>query len=112
MRSERPGFPVSEAVMAIHNERARQILRGFDANHDNQHVHGDLSMLGWEILYHLQNLSKLGCSAETREWIDKRASDIVQDHDVRTALVKAAACILADIERMDRMNIVDNRDAG
>lgn len=98
----------SQALVDIVKERKSQIKKGFNPAHDDEHDLGELSMFGWEILYHLSNLSQIGCSPENREWIEVRAESIAREHDLRTALIKAAACIVADVERMDRAGIECN----
>ena len=96
----------SEALQDVWRERQRQIIdEGYSARHDDLHPPGDLGMAGSAYAW-------IACASDA-----DRATYVAQavplegwqwpDHcwkptDRRRDLVKAAALILAEIDRLDR----------
>lgn len=75
-----------DIMREIAQERDRQILKGYDAAHDDQHTHREIiAAPGWGV-------------------VDRLAAMFVSDADYRERLVEAAAQIIAEIERVDRAN--------
>lgn len=75
------------ALAAILAERERQISKGYDAAHDDQHVHREIICAPhW------------GVFDRILLWSDKG------DEGYRRSLIEAAAMIVAEIERVDRAN--------
>jgi len=95
--------PLDLVLSSVGSERIIQrVFKGYDAAHDDQHKHGELSLLAKAILDSLKTHSEIDCDPDNQLWIESVAEGISIKCDLRTALVKAAACIVADIERMDR----------
>jgi hypothetical protein len=88
------------AIEDITAERAKQIAHGYDAEHDDSHAAGELAIAA-ECLTHVAAYPNIRSADrcpltwpfETGSWktLDRRAQ-----------LVRAAAFLVAEIERMDR----------
>lgn len=79
----------SPAVNAVACERRKQVLKGYDAAHDDEHDNGELAFAASALAMDSDGLwpwGRTGFPAGTR----------------REQLVKAAAMLVADIERIDR----------
>ena len=93
----------TKAVMDVLVERARQIHQeGYTLEHDDEHEQNELIFAGAAYALHVAEAAKFG-------WVDKYlrphfwpAGWAWKPADPRTRLVKAAALLLAAIERMDR----------
>ncbi|MEQ9887625.1 hypothetical protein ABRP55_13850 [Pectobacterium zantedeschiae] len=97
----------SNAIQDVINERRRQkIVEGWDDSHDDEYVHGELS--GAAACY-ARHVSERNFIHEPEDYPNK---DIPVDWpwldcwwkptSPRRDLVKAAALIIAEIERIDR----------
>lgn len=73
----------------INEERDRQISRGFDAKYDDEHGDGQLAEVAADL-----------CMGNDDDWGIARK----WQHDTRRQLVIAAALIVAEIERLDRLS--------
>lgn len=81
---------MSRAIIDVMTERQRQIdEEGYDLERDKRYVLGELSM--GAVAYVVQS-----------EWLWPWPADCFKPKDRRRDLVRAAAMIIADIERMDR----------
>jgi len=78
----------------IEAERQRQIDKGFDAKHDDQHVGGELA----ESAAFLTMPGVFLASDQVLEC----ATRVLGRHPRRRCLVVAAAMLVAEIERLDR----------
>lgn len=98
---------MSKALIDVMMERTRQIdEKGWTAEHDDEHTSGELAKAGA-----CYALSACGLD-ETAErhwpWLDDR----FKSKGARRDLVRAAAVIIAEIERLDRAaGIVDGGTA-
>lgn len=85
------------AIDDVVAERVRQVLReGWSAEHDDQHATGDMARAA--AAYAIHGLEPVGIIEsiwpwEARWWKPK---------DARHNLVRAAALLIAEIERLDR----------
>jgi hypothetical protein len=84
-----------DALASVILEREQQADKGFTAEHDDQHDDGSLAACAKEILD--------GGSNSGGGWFEDRAAHVCGKYDRRTQLVIAAALLIADIERMDRL---------
>lgn len=89
-------LPVSTAEIGVHKERERQVGIGFDANHDDQHTDGSIARCAAWILICCQ----IGGNSD---WAFDRAVHIVGKHGYRKRLEIAAAMLVAELERIDRL---------
>lgn len=83
----------------IDTERQRQIMKGFDAAHDDQHKHGELVSLALEMLGALSYVE--GCHSP--DWIDDAVDRALMESTPIQTLAKVAAVIEAEIERLKRL---------
>jgi len=93
--------PASIAERDVMRERDRQNAKGFDAAHDAQHIEGELAIAA---VHYLFNVAKNAYStfAMSQPWPFE--VDAWQPEGRRADLVKAAALIIAEIERLDRID--------
>ena len=110
--SERNGFPerlslprqmgVTEgALQAIADERARQINdEGYDRAHDDAHQCSELAFAAVELIGRAAHENPL--AVDTLDLIESGPGWNMRIKSPRDALVKAAALICAEIERLDR----------
>lgn len=95
----------------IKAEREKQIAKGYHAAHDDKHVDGEI--LEGAIIYaeHEENCKdRMNGSIYQQygnDWPWDESSFKPKDH--RTNLIKAAAMIVAEIERLDRQFVVRKR---
>ncbi len=87
---------MSKALNDIAAERRRQEAKGFDAEHDDGHDNGELARAA--ICYAANGSEKLDCVA----WLSPWGDDPFTTGDRRGDLVRAAAMLTAEIERLDR----------
>jgi hypothetical protein len=85
-----------DVIHQITIERVRQIDKGFDATHDNQHSSGSLVWLAGDIL------NTIEAPDEAPDWVEARVERIRKKYSAKERLVIAAAVIAAEIERMER----------
>jgi hypothetical protein len=89
--------PTSEVLVSIAHERRRQLSKlGWSRDHDDSHTGGELARAA-------------ACFAAPRyvysnTWPWGWAAEPEQEAPDRRQLVKAAALLVAEIERMDRLN--------
>lgn len=86
----------SQAFRDIGAERRQQVEKGFDVEHDDEHDNGDLARAA--ICYAADGSQKLDCVA----WLAPWGGDRFTTEDRRGDLVRAAALLVAEIERIDR----------
>lgn len=92
----------NQVLKDIQAERERQIAKGYDAAHDDEHGDGSIKLAAQSFISSAIGTQRSRSNAfQTWPW-DDVPNDLLTD-DSRTALVKAAACIVAEIERLDRM---------
>lgn len=86
-------------LMDVYRERAKQISKGFNAAHDDAHMNPRALPLAAAALA-VAGLPGLPLSwlESSPEWV----KDIIRRHGDRERLVKAAAFLVAEIERIDR----------
>lgn len=86
----------SKALQDVASERGRQITdEGWTPEHDDHHVHGELAKAG--ACYALEHR---GWQGFTHEWPWEGRWWKLKDR--RSNLVRGAALIIAEIERLDR----------
>ena len=102
------------ALELIAQERARQIATGFDAAHDDQHTMGELAeAAGCYVCVGGAQIRGSGVEEWPVEMFDGFHDSVLQwpfedkaydpaEH-ARTNLVKAAALLIAEIERLNRL---------
>lgn len=90
-----------EIVHEILEERRRQIAEeGFDQAHDDRHAPGELARAA--ACYAIASNSSLFTSTPPLSWLWPWSFDWWKPKDNRRNLVRAAALIVAEIERIDR----------
>ena len=93
-------LPTTAAERDVLTERSRQIVaEGWNASHDDAHAAGELSVAAACYALLSAGWSRV---AMWEIWPKKWGVDWLKDCDPRRAKVKAAALIIADIERLDR----------
>jgi hypothetical protein len=91
--------PLTPAMQAVIAERYRQIeAEGWSAEHDDAHAPGDLAKAG--AVYATWSYAPLSGRRPPRGW--PWARHWWKPADTRRNLVKAAALVLAEIEKLDR----------
>lgn len=96
---------ISKATIDVMNERDRQWNdEGFDPDHDNTHTDASLARAGAcfalsASCFHADTLKQLIQVAWPRSW----SMSWWKPKDRRRDLVRAAALIIAEIERLDRL---------
>lgn len=95
-------YPVvlsSRAVADVVGERERQVIgEGFDAAHDDQHSDGSLAMAA--VCYAIYAVNPKVCTIPM--WPRSWHPDWWRPKNPRRDLVRAAALLIAEIERLDR----------
>ena len=87
----------------IHHERKRQVVvEGFTRVHDDEHILGELSSAA--ACYATWFIPTLGDQIKALAW--PWDQEWWKPKDVRRDLIRAAALIVAEIERFDRQNAV------
>lgn len=94
VESERPAYGV---LMEVARERARQIGKGFDASHDDLYTGNELAQAG--IAYALASLPA-GKAEAVLYW--PWAPTFWHPEGQRANLIKAAALLVAEVQRIDR----------
>ena len=90
---------MSKAIDDVVDERQRQIgAEGFDAMHDDEHARGDLAVAGACYALHTDAHPDAGDPPPEWPW----EPQWWKPKDTRRDLVRAAALIIAEIERIDR----------
>jgi hypothetical protein len=103
----------TEAARDVLKERARQIDgEGWTAAHDDRHDNGELSLAAAAYAEHagrFADAEKFGMRYAIKAapsfwpwWTDKRTPEAWNPKSPRRDLVRAAALLLAEIERLDR----------
>lgn len=93
-------MPTTAAERDVLTERSRQVAaEGWDASHDDAHTAGELSVAAACYALLSAGWSRV---ALWNIWPKKWGVDWLKDCDQRRAKVKAAALLIADIERLDR----------
>jgi hypothetical protein len=103
--AEAPGPDVREALAEIAAERLRQMqAEGWSAEHDDEHIDGELAQAAASYA-----LAAAGSNAERQRWSRGYAPTFWpftlkwwKPKDRRRDLIRAAALIVAEIERLDR----------
>jgi hypothetical protein len=93
----------------VRNERLRQLDRSYDAAHDDQHVHGELAEAAERIVHHVLNPEHQMLSiGSCRDRMDPSQFHLpIIDkwrHDPVKLLTIAAALLVAEIERRQRIS--------
>jgi len=88
------------AIQLIQNERDRQILKGYDADHDDGHNDGCLADLAAYCAASRDRSNQIVLPVWAAKYADH--IDAKHGHDRRQMLVIAAALIVAEIERLQR----------
>ncbi len=93
--TEETGFTAVTVLGEISAERIRQLTElGFTAAHDDKKINGQLARgASYYILY----------SAKNADFVINVDSPAMQVRGTRRDLIKAAALIVAEIERLDRV---------
>ena len=93
----------SRAFMDIDNERQRQIGKGYDADHDDCRVYGDLASVGGYLAVASAYQSTGVDVPDGIRWeCDFNDGECLIEDNPRENLIKAAALLVAEIERIDR----------
>ena len=80
-------------------ERARQINKGWTPDHDDTHVRGELVLAASSFALRAErNCGWIGAGGLFWPWRE----EFPYEDDRRTRLMKAAALLIAEIERLDR----------
>ena len=98
---------ISPEANLIIKERQRQVEEeGYDSDHDDNHVMGDLSVAAHG--YYVAALTNNPAKPENWPWADKYWKPTNKDNvfDRKRCLVKAGALIFADIDRLNRMGFL------
>lgn len=82
----------------IRAERGRQIAKGYDAPHDDKHVQGSLAYAG-----------AMYAAPEPKPVVWAQS---LQSMPRRKRLIAAAALLVAEVERIDRMEGLSNKGGG
>ena len=103
---EAPAVPVVKAWQDVLAERQRQIsAEGWSINHDDEHDQGEMARAAG--CYALHGFFNNGKWSSTRYDIEHYlwpwSLDWWKPKDTRHNLIRAAALLLAEIERLDRM---------
>lgn len=92
----------SDAVRDVAAERRRQIeLEGWTPEHDDEHTHGELAQAAACYALNVQRIP-IRCGDSTL-WPKGWGASWFRPKDRRRDLVRAAALLLAEIERLDRI---------
>jgi hypothetical protein len=86
---------MSSVLREIEKERRNQIERGFTPDHDDDHIHGGLRAAA------ICFVEPDAMFADYWPWSDYKPD--LSNH--RVNLIKAAALLVAEIERMDRAKL-------
>lgn len=96
---DQDGAPISEALQDVINERSRQIsAEGWTAQHDDQHQPGELAEAA--ACYASPHYARPMIETAPILWPFDAAR--WKPKDRRSNLVRAAALLIAEIERLDR----------
>ena len=103
-------FPLTAAALAVLSERQRQVLKeGWTQEHDDQHTDDELAIAASCYAHHPTYWLAAG------KWVPAGwpwAADWWKPKDRRSDLVRAAALLLAEIERLDRREPPNARLSG
>ncbi len=88
----------ASAIDLIRAERGRQISKGWTADHDDTHVHGEISVAAADLLLHSTDERRTHNYHETDAWglAERHCKDDVK------SLVIAGALVVAELERVLR----------
>ena len=105
--AEKAGEGSLRALMDVIKERYRQIAEeGWTPEHDDTHVNGEMAKVATCYTFTASSTDTIrevfGAGEPPPTWPDDWDSAWWKPTDRRRALVKAAALILAEIERLDR----------
>jgi|JI10StandDraft_1071094.scaffolds.fasta_scaffold11442_11 hypothetical protein len=93
---------LTRAASDVLAERQRQIdVKGWTPEHDDEHVDGSLSVAALAFLDWIHGVYPEGFAPFSWPW----NPSAFKPEDRRTALCKAAALLLAEIERLDRAEL-------
>jgi len=86
----------ASAIDLIRAERGRQISKGWTADHDDTHVHGEISVAAADLLLHSTDERRTHNYHETDAWglAERHCKDDVK------SLVIAGALVVAELERV------------
>ncbi len=88
----------------ISKERERQILKGFDAQHDDQHDNGEILEAAVKIATGVA-MGDVTFATNGAQWTGELAQHVCEKWDDKKRLIIAAAMIVAEIERMERAGL-------
>ena len=103
VEADAPASSLPRALDDIHAERARQIAKGYDAAHDDQYSMYELSTVAAAVA--------LGATDHISGDVPAWAGHIIEKWNTRQRLVIAAALLVAEIERLDRVQARGSRRA-
>ena len=93
-------------IEEVRAERERQIRMGYTADHDDEHSSGEIS--AWAAVYAMPPACrKWDCICDYGRTLEEALMPegwVFKSGDRRRELIKAAALIVAEIERLDREN--------
>jgi hypothetical protein len=104
----------SQAMKDVIAERQRQILsEGWGPGHDDEHTSREIALAAqcytahytgraWLLEHYPDGLARYQAENLPRDWPDSWADTWWKPKDPRRDLVRAAALIVAEIERLDR----------
>jgi hypothetical protein len=88
----------SQALADVVKERKTQRQKGYDAAHDDQHDDGSLGLFAERLISATGRIDRSNWTHEARGHVIKK-----HDGNLRHMLVIAAALLIAEIERIDRL---------
>jgi hypothetical protein len=77
-------------------ERQRQLAKGFTSDSDDHNTDGSMTVCAMRILQKVP-------SQDLQPWANSRAQHVTEKHTPRQRLIIAAALIVAEVERLDRI---------
>lgn len=104
---------MTKAIVDILTERVKQQRNGYTAQHDDEHIHGEIANVaaiyamppecrGYEVHMPPRGGGECGYTTEVEAMLNTSGWDINVGVR-REELVKAAALLIAEIERLDRI---------
>lgn len=94
-----PNGPTLAVLGEIQGERARQVAKGCDASDDDRYTDNELALAAYAYI----DYSCLPIDSKKVPWSWPWCADSFSPDDLRTNLIKAAALLVAEVERLDRI---------